>query len=56
MTSDIDAKPTTDLGLTTTELSWMRSDLANLPTLLASARPSISMMGFVTLLFMSRAL
>jgi putative membrane protein len=35
-----------DLSLTNTQLSWIRSDLANLRTLLAWARTSVSMIGF----------
>jgi putative membrane protein len=40
------AGPGIDLSLTNTQLSWMRSDLANLRTLLAWARTSVSMIGF----------
>ena len=40
------AEPKPDLSLTGTQLSWMRSDLANLRTLLAWARTSVSMIGF----------
>lgn len=35
-----------NLSLISTQLSWMRSDLANLRTLLAWARTSVSMIGF----------
>ena len=49
------AEPKLDLSLTSNQLSWIRSDLANLRTLLAWARTSVSMIGFVTLLFMLRA-
>lgn len=34
------------LSLISTQLSWMRSDLSNLRTLLAWARTSVSMIGF----------
>ena len=40
------AEPKPDLSLTSNQLSWMRSDLANLRTLLAWARTSVSMIGF----------
>lgn len=47
MTSDEPgAGPGADLSLTNTQLSWQRSDLANLRTLLAWARTSVSMIGF----------
>ena len=42
----MDANATANLGLTNTELSWMRSDLSNLRTLLAWSRTSVSMIGF----------
>jgi putative membrane protein len=35
-----------NLSLISTQLSWMRSDLSNLRTLLAWARTSVSMIGF----------
>src|SRR5262245_4307951 len=35
-----------NLALISTQLSWMRSDLSNLRTLLAWARTSVSMIGF----------
>ena len=35
-----------NLSLVSTQLSWMRSDLSNLRTLLAWARTSVSMIGF----------
>ena len=38
--------PGSNLSLVSTQLSWMRSDLANLRTLLAWARTSVSMIGF----------
>jgi putative membrane protein len=34
------------LSLVSTQLSWMRSDLSNLRTLLAWARTAVSMIGF----------
>jgi putative membrane protein len=40
------ADPKPDLSLTSNQLSWMRSDLANLRTLLAWARTSVAMIGF----------
>ncbi len=36
----------TNLSVVSTQLSWMRSDLSNLRTLLAWARTSVSMIGF----------
>lgn len=39
-----DSKP--DLSLTGNQLSWMRTELSNLRTLLAWARTSVSMIGF----------
>jgi putative membrane protein len=38
--------PAPNLSLISTQLSWMRSDLSNLRTLLAWARTSVSMIGF----------
>jgi putative membrane protein len=38
--------PGPNLSLISTQLSWQRSDLANLRTLLAWARTSVSMIGF----------
>ena len=35
-----------NLSLISTQLSWMRSDLSNLRTLLAWARTSVAMIGF----------
>src|SRR5215213_4853944 len=40
------AEPKPDLSLTGNQLSWMRSDLSNLRTLLSWARTSVSMIGF----------
>jgi putative membrane protein len=42
--SGVDAGP--NLSLISTQLSWMRSDLSNLRTLLAWARTGVSMIGF----------
>jgi putative membrane protein len=39
-------EPGPNLSLISTQLSWMRSDLSNLRTLLAWARTSVSMIGF----------
>src|SRR3954451_14782233 len=40
------AEPGPNLSLISTQLSWMRSDLSNLRTLLAWARTAVSMIGF----------
>ena len=40
------AAPGFDSGLVSTQLSWMRSDLSNLRTLLAWARTAVAMIGF----------
>lgn len=39
-------KPAPNLSLISTQLSWQRSDLSNLRTLLAWARTAVSMIGF----------
>jgi putative membrane protein len=39
-------EPGLDLGLTNTQLSWLRSDLSNLRTLMAWVRTAVSMIGF----------
>ncbi len=39
-------EPKPDLSLTNSQLAWMRSDLANLRTLMAWVRTSVSMIGF----------
>ena len=46
MPEDPSEQPGVNLGLTNTQLFWMRSDLANLRTLLAWVRTSGSMIGF----------
>jgi len=46
MPSSEKADPTLDQGLTNTQLSWMRSDLSNLRTLMAWVRTAVSMIGF----------
>lgn len=46
MPSPESEKPGMDLGLTNTQLSWMRSDLSNLRTLMAWVRTAVSMIGF----------
>lgn len=38
--------PGLDLSLTNTQLSWLRSDLSNLRTLMAWVRTAVSMIGF----------
>jgi putative membrane protein len=40
------AEPGPNLSLISTQLSWMRSDLSNLRTLLAWSRTGVSMIGF----------
>lgn len=40
------AAPAGSASLTSTQLAWLRSDLANLRTLLAWARTTVSMIGF----------
>ena len=40
------AEPKPDLSLTSNQLSWVRTELANVRTLLAWARTSVSMIGF----------
>jgi uncharacterized membrane protein YidH (DUF202 family) len=39
-------EPKPDLSLTSNQLSWMRTELSNVRTLLAWARTSVSMIGF----------
>ena len=39
-------EPKPDLGLTGNQLSWLRTELSNVRTLLAWARTSVSMIGF----------
>jgi putative membrane protein len=39
-------EPKPDLSLTSNQLSWMRTELSNIRTLLAWARTSVSMIGF----------
>ena len=46
MAEGASAEPTPNLSLISTQLSWQRSDLSNLRTLLAWARTSVSMIGF----------
>ena len=45
-TEDAGSGTSPNLSLISTQLSWMRSDLSNLRTLLAWARTSVSMIGF----------
>lgn len=46
MPSPESKEPALDLSLTNTQLSWMRSDLSNLRTLMAWVRTAVSMIGF----------
>ena len=46
MSDQSSASPGANLNLISTQLSWQRSDLSNLRTLLAWARTSVSMIGF----------
>lgn len=46
MSSPEQGEPGLNMSLTSTQLSWMRSDLSNLRTLMAWVRTAVSMIGF----------